>query len=73
MADLQVLTDFSLSLPIAIIVVEVAVVTARFYAKTKVSALLAMDDYLIIPALVRSTDAILTGANKCRHVVWASA
>ena len=73
MADLQSLTDFSVSLPITLIVVEVVVVTARFYAKTKVSASLALDDYLIIPALVRFTDAILTRANKCRHVVWVSA
>ena len=73
MADLQALTFFSVSLPIALIVVEVVVVTARFYAKTKVSASLAIDDYLMIPALVRSTDAILTRANRCRHVVWAFA
>ena len=53
--------------------IEVVVVMARFYAKTKVSASLATDDFLIIPALVRSTDGTLTGADILRHVDSASA
>ena len=63
----------SVNVAIAFIVLEVLVVAARFYAKTKVSASLAVDDFLTIPALVRPMDAILTSADTRRHAGWASA
>ena len=63
----------SVNVAIAFIVLQVVVVAARFYARTKVLATLAIDDFLTIPALVRSLDAILTGADIRRHVGWASA
>ena len=65
--------DRSVNVAIAFIVLQVVVVAARFYARTKVFASLAIDDFLTIPALVRSLDTILTGADIRRHVDWASA
>ena len=62
----------SINVAISFIVIEVIVVAARFYAKTKISASLATDDFLIIPALVRSVDGYSTGADVGRHVGWAS-
>ena len=44
----------AVNVAIVFIVLEVVVVAARCYARTKVSASLAMDDFLTIPALVRS-------------------
>ena len=44
----------AVNVAIVFIVLEVVVVAARFYARTKVSASLATDDFLTIPALVRS-------------------
>ena len=40
------------NIAVAFLVIDVAIVALRFYARTKVQAPLAAEDYLTIPALV---------------------
>lgn len=45
--------DECISVAAAFTALVIAAVAVRFVAKTKIKAALAMDDYLILPALVR--------------------
>ena len=58
----------STNVAVVFMVLETVVVVTRFYAKTRVSAPLGPDDFLTIPALVRSVDFFLSGADIRRHV-----